>query len=73
MIRKSGRVACRSNMEHHTAGTVPLVANPIKLSETPVQYRQAPPVLGEHTRAVLADALGMSEAQIDELVRQGVV
>jgi len=43
---------------HHThLGTVPLVANPIRLSASPVQYRQAPPTLGEHTAEVLADWL----------------
>lgn len=45
------------DMQHPTFGAVPLVANPIRLSATPVQYRHAPPVLGEHTIEVLADWL----------------
>jgi len=46
------------DMQHPTFGSVPLVANPIRLSATPVQYRVAPPTLGEHTAEVLADWLG---------------
>lgn len=42
---------------HPTLGRVPLVANPIRLSETPVQYLHAPPTLGEHGAEVLADWL----------------
>jgi crotonobetainyl-CoA:carnitine CoA-transferase CaiB-like acyl-CoA transferase len=34
---------------------VPGVANPIRLSATPVVYRTAPPQLGQHTEAVLAE------------------
>jgi crotonobetainyl-CoA:carnitine CoA-transferase CaiB-like acyl-CoA transferase len=36
------------------AGGVPQVADPIRLSSTPVSYRLAPPTLGEHTAEVLA-------------------
>jgi crotonobetainyl-CoA:carnitine CoA-transferase CaiB-like acyl-CoA transferase len=35
------------------AGGVPQVADPIRLSSTPVSYRLAPPALGEHTAEVL--------------------
>jgi crotonobetainyl-CoA:carnitine CoA-transferase CaiB-like acyl-CoA transferase len=47
----------RIEMPHPAFGTVPLVASPIRLSATPVQYRIAPPSLGEHTAEVLADWL----------------
>ncbi|MGH8434802.1 MAG: CaiB/BaiF CoA transferase family protein [Pseudomonas sp.] len=43
----------RVELPHALGGTVPQVASPIRLSETPVQYRNAPPLLGEHTVAVL--------------------
>jgi crotonobetainyl-CoA:carnitine CoA-transferase CaiB-like acyl-CoA transferase len=46
------------DLPHPAFGTVPGVANPIRLSASPVQYRQAPPTLGEHTAEVLADWLG---------------
>jgi crotonobetainyl-CoA:carnitine CoA-transferase CaiB-like acyl-CoA transferase len=53
-------------------GPVPIVANPIRMSETPVRYHSAPPVLGEHTREVLCGVLGMSSAEVDKLQAQGV-
>ncbi|MCQ9617519.1 CoA transferase [Paenalcaligenes niemegkensis] len=55
------------SLEHPTAGVAPFVANPIRLSETPVSYRMAPPLLGEHTEQVLRDVLGMSDADIQAL------
>jgi crotonobetainyl-CoA:carnitine CoA-transferase CaiB-like acyl-CoA transferase len=48
----------RVQMPHDRAGTVALVANPIRLSGSPVAYRHAPPALGAHTDEVLADWLG---------------
>lgn len=48
----------RIELPHPAAGVVPLVANPIRLSATPVQYRRAPPMLGEHSQQVLRDWLG---------------
>jgi crotonobetainyl-CoA:carnitine CoA-transferase CaiB-like acyl-CoA transferase len=40
------------------AGSVPVVANPIRLSASPVRYHRGPPQLGEHTGEVIADWLG---------------
>jgi crotonobetainyl-CoA:carnitine CoA-transferase CaiB-like acyl-CoA transferase len=45
---------------HATAGSVPQVANPVKFSATPVEYRRAPPVLGEHTAEVLKEVLSLA-------------
>ncbi|HWG79652.1 MAG TPA: CaiB/BaiF CoA-transferase family protein [Stellaceae bacterium] len=52
---------------------VTVIANPVRLSETPPDYRLPPPMLGEHTEAVLQERLRMSDAEIAELRRQGVV
>ena len=60
-------------MQHPQAGGIPLVASPIRLSDTPVQYRSSPPQLGQHTQAVLRDQLGLSPQAIDELFKQGVL
>ena len=47
----------RIRMAHPLAGEVDLVANPIRLSRTPVDYRRPPPLLGEHNTEVLTDWL----------------
>ena len=47
----------RIRMAHPLAGEVDLVANPIRLSRTPVDYRRPPPLLGEHNAEVLTDWL----------------
>ena len=57
----------RIEMSHATAGTVPLVANPIRLSGSPVTYRLAPPTLGEHTDEVLHDLLGLEAPALEAL------
>ena len=41
------------NLEHPTAGLVKSLGNPIRLSDTPVSYRLAPPLLGQHTDEIL--------------------
>ncbi|HLU14667.1 MAG TPA: CaiB/BaiF CoA-transferase family protein [Burkholderiaceae bacterium] len=53
------------NIPHPVAGTAPTAANPIRFSDTPIQYRMAPPLLGEHTDEVLAE-LGLSLPQASE-------
>jgi crotonobetainyl-CoA:carnitine CoA-transferase CaiB-like acyl-CoA transferase len=50
----------RVSMDHPLSGKVDLVANPIKLSRTPVRYRSAPPLLDQHAAEVLYDWLGLS-------------
>jgi crotonobetainyl-CoA:carnitine CoA-transferase CaiB-like acyl-CoA transferase len=62
-----------TEMSHPLAGAVPLVANPIKFSDTPVEYRRPPPLLGEHTREVLREVLWLDEQEIDALAQQGVI
>jgi crotonobetainyl-CoA:carnitine CoA-transferase CaiB-like acyl-CoA transferase len=65
----------RIEMDHPKAGSgkVPLIGNPLKMSATPPQYRQAPPVLGEHTDEVLTEVLGLDEAKILALRQVGTV
>jgi len=50
----------RIEMPHPLAKQLALVANPIRMSESPVQYRHAPPTLGQHTSEVLQDWLDMA-------------
>jgi formyl-CoA transferase len=42
-------------MDHPTIGEMPLVGSPLKFSDTPVQYRLHPPLMGEHTEEVLRE------------------
>ena len=50
-----------------------LIANPVRLSETPVNYRDPPPMLGAHTDAVLARLLGLGDAEIALLRAREVI
>jgi len=59
-------------MPHSLAGTVRMVANPIKLGATPVRYRRAPPLLGADTDEVLGE-LGLDAATIADLRRRGAI
>jgi crotonobetainyl-CoA:carnitine CoA-transferase CaiB-like acyl-CoA transferase len=61
------------SLSHKQAGQVPSVANPVKFSETPIEYHQAPPVLGEHSEEVLKRLLNIDEAELVELCNQGVI
>ena len=54
-------------------GAVSTIASPLRLAATPVNYRQAPPVLGEHTDRVLSEVLGKDAAQIAALRAGGIV
>lgn len=60
-------------LPHALAGAVAQVASPLRLSDTPVEYRMAPPRLGEHTAAVLERVLGLSAEAIERLRQEGVV
>ncbi|MCW5771916.1 MAG: CoA transferase [Rhodospirillaceae bacterium] len=49
------------------------IASPIKLSETPVEYRRAAPSVGEHTGEVLAELLGLAGAAVAQLKAAGAI
>ena len=52
-------------MEHPVAGSghVDLIGNPLKLNQTPIDYRRPPPMLGQHTAEVLEELLGPDAVQ----------
>jgi crotonobetainyl-CoA:carnitine CoA-transferase CaiB-like acyl-CoA transferase len=60
-------------MAHSSGQTVKLIANPVKLSETPADYRLAPPMLGEHTEAVLGERLGLNAAALAALREKKII
>jgi crotonobetainyl-CoA:carnitine CoA-transferase CaiB-like acyl-CoA transferase len=59
-------------MDHPLAGDIRVVASPIRLSQTPVQYRRAPPLLGADTAEVLAE-FGLDAAAVAHLRAAGAV
>ncbi len=59
-------------MQHAAGGNAPQVGNPIRFSATPIDYRLAPPLLGQDTEAVLRE-LGRSADEIAALRAAGVV
>ncbi|MEZ0603440.1 CaiB/BaiF CoA transferase family protein [Paraburkholderia sp. IW21] len=63
----------RIEMAHPLGGALPLVASPIRLSGTPVEYRHPPPLLGEHTREVLTDILQLDADALERLSAAHVI
>ena len=54
-------------------GPVNLVSSPMKLSATPVRNDVAPPLLGQHTDAVLGELLGYSDEKIQQLRKDQII
>jgi crotonobetainyl-CoA:carnitine CoA-transferase CaiB-like acyl-CoA transferase len=61
------------HVPHPQRAAMPMLANPIRLSETPVQYRMCPPSLGEHTEEVLAGLPGYDDARRKTLRDLGAI
>ena len=57
---------------HATLGEVSVTGVPVKLSDTPGSVRLLPPVLGQHTAAVLTEQ-GYDQAAIDALASAGAI
>ena len=63
----------RVDMANGMGSSTPQVASPLRLSATPVDYRLAPPLLGEHTDALLQHLLGLDAEQITSLRSAAVI
>ena len=59
-------------LDHKEMGTSLYNASPVRLSRTPAQITQPAPLLGEHTREVCCDLLGVDEAQFEQFRAEGV-
>jgi crotonobetainyl-CoA:carnitine CoA-transferase CaiB-like acyl-CoA transferase len=59
-------------IEHPLLGVARSIANPVKMSATPPSYRLPPPVLGEHTTAILKE-LGLTAEEIRAAQAEGAV
>jgi crotonobetainyl-CoA:carnitine CoA-transferase CaiB-like acyl-CoA transferase len=61
-VKERGMVV---QVEHPISSALPLIANPIRFSNTPLTRYDPPPMLGEHTDAVLREVAGLTDAEID--------
>ena len=61
------------NMEHAKAGTVPMQGFTVKFGESPMRLRHPPPLLGEHSNAILNEWLAFSEDQVSQLREDGII
>jgi crotonobetainyl-CoA:carnitine CoA-transferase CaiB-like acyl-CoA transferase len=69
---QTDHLGLRLPIEHPTAGQISVTGFPWQLSETPAEVRLPPPLLGEHTDAVLAE-LGYDADAIAKLHTDGAV
>jgi len=70
------QVIARDNlveMQHASGAKMTVIANPVRLSETPAGYRLAPPVLGQHTQEVLGAWLGLDDAALADLRTKNII
>jgi crotonobetainyl-CoA:carnitine CoA-transferase CaiB-like acyl-CoA transferase len=60
-------------LAHPTAGRAASVANPIKLSKTAIEYKLAPPLLGQHTDEVLGRLLNLDDDALATLRAAAII
>jgi CoA:oxalate CoA-transferase len=60
-------------LEHTLGGKLRSLGNPVHMSEHVEQRYASPPLLGEHTEAVLRDVLGYDDARIGAMLETGIV
>jgi len=75
-LLKDPQLASRGHFEildHVHLGEMAFEHSAIRCSDDPPRLHGPGPNLGEHTRSVLRDALGMDAAEIDSLVKRGVL
>jgi crotonobetainyl-CoA:carnitine CoA-transferase CaiB-like acyl-CoA transferase len=58
--------------EHEELGRIGLIRNPIRYSQTPIDFYEFPPDLGQHTREILT-GLGIDDAEQQVLSSQGII
>jgi len=59
-------------IDHPVRGKFTMPGCPVKLEDSPVEV-QSSPLLGQHNREVYGERLGLGDADLDELKRQGII
>jgi len=65
--------AMKIELDHASAGKVPLMASPMRFSETPLEFKLPPPALGQHNSEVLKGVLALDDAAIARLQEEGII
>jgi crotonobetainyl-CoA:carnitine CoA-transferase CaiB-like acyl-CoA transferase len=60
-------------VEHSLGRPLKLVANPLRMSETPLNRYEPPPRIGQHTDELLSGVLGLGVSEIEDLVCAKIV
>jgi len=63
----------RIDIAHALGVNAPGIASPMRFSATPVAYRRAPPLLGQHTREVLIEQLALTPQELERLEAARVI
>jgi len=63
----------RLEMAHPLAGKISLIRSPMRFSETPIEHKIPPPLLGQHTEEILRGMLGRNDEEIARLRSDGAV
>jgi crotonobetainyl-CoA:carnitine CoA-transferase CaiB-like acyl-CoA transferase len=63
----------RVTVPHPIAGSIDLVASPMRFSATPIETYGSPPMMGEGTDDVLSSWLGCDEDEIARLRNAGAI
>jgi benzylsuccinate CoA-transferase BbsF subunit len=74
-LRSDAHLAAREALiavQHPETGAERHVANPLRMTRTPVRHAGAAPRLGEHGEAVLRDWLGIGADEVARLVAKGI-
>jgi CoA:oxalate CoA-transferase len=61
------------DVHHPRAGCYQTHGVTVKLGDTPGEIRRPPPLVGEHSGDVLHEWLGVTDAELSDLVEQGVI
>lgn len=61
------------DMPQKNGGVMPTIASPLRMSDTPVEYRMSAPTLGQHTSEILGSVLGKTRKELDRMIEQSII